>query len=162
MSRVATAPTDDGRMWRRLLARTHPDHGGDHDLFVWTMRLREQVVGHGGADAQASAPQAPRVVFVPEDFDLLTRRALDAAHEHQGTINGYLLMLLNGCINEPIYRDEQTRGASYRRLAKVGHLAGMTREQRSEWYRIAESVPLSDAHARYILGRLGAEGRAAM
>ncbi len=163
MSRTATAPMHDPRMWKRLLARAHPDHGGDHDLFVWTMQLREQVrpgtrdVPHGTV-----AQDSPGVVFVPEDFDGITRRALDAAQGHQGTVHGYLLGLLNGCVNEPIRRDEQERGASYRRLAKIGHLAGMDRAERGRWYRIAESIPLSDAHARFILGRLGGEGRAAM
>ena len=30
--RTPTVPLDDPRMWRRLVARTHPDAGGDHEL----------------------------------------------------------------------------------------------------------------------------------
>jgi hypothetical protein len=43
--RTPTAPPTDRSMWRRLLARAHPDRGGDHDLFIWTDALREYVVG---------------------------------------------------------------------------------------------------------------------
>jgi hypothetical protein len=28
-------------MWRRILARAHPDSGGDHELFVWIQNVRE-------------------------------------------------------------------------------------------------------------------------
>lgn len=34
----ARAPTDRV-MWRRLLARVHPDAGGDDELFVWAKAL---------------------------------------------------------------------------------------------------------------------------
>ncbi|MCA1716782.1 MAG: hypothetical protein LC781_07955 [Actinobacteria bacterium] len=34
MSRTATSPPTDGRLWRLLLARTHPDAGGTDDLLV--------------------------------------------------------------------------------------------------------------------------------
>ena len=30
-------------MWRRLLARAHPDGGGDDELFVWAKSLEELV-----------------------------------------------------------------------------------------------------------------------
>ncbi len=33
--------SEDGRMWRLLLARLHPDAGGDHDLFLFASALRE-------------------------------------------------------------------------------------------------------------------------
>jgi hypothetical protein len=32
-------------MWRRLLRRVHLEHGGEHDLFVWTGTLYEHVAG---------------------------------------------------------------------------------------------------------------------
>ena len=34
---------EDRRMWRLMLARLHPDAGGDHDLFVFACALREEV-----------------------------------------------------------------------------------------------------------------------
>jgi hypothetical protein len=34
---------EDRRMWRLLLARLHPDAGGDHDLFAFACAVRDQV-----------------------------------------------------------------------------------------------------------------------
>ena len=34
---------EDRRMWRLLLARLHPDAGGDHDLFTFACALRDEV-----------------------------------------------------------------------------------------------------------------------
>ena len=39
---------EDRRMWRMLLARVHPDSGGDHDLFLFAHTLRQGACGHGG------------------------------------------------------------------------------------------------------------------
>lgn len=35
-------PLEDRRMWRLLLARLHPDAGGDHELFLFASALRER------------------------------------------------------------------------------------------------------------------------
>ena len=32
-------------MWRLLLARLHPDAGGDHDLFAFACAVREEMSG---------------------------------------------------------------------------------------------------------------------
>jgi hypothetical protein len=37
------APFEDSRMWRLLLARLHPDAGGDHELFVFACAMRDEV-----------------------------------------------------------------------------------------------------------------------
>ncbi len=34
---------EDRRMWRLLLARLHPDAGGDHDLFAFACAVREEI-----------------------------------------------------------------------------------------------------------------------
>ena len=46
-TRNAAGPTtfEDRRMWRLLLARLHPDAGGDHDLFAFACALRDEVYG---------------------------------------------------------------------------------------------------------------------
>ena len=46
-ARDAARPTtcEDRRMWRLLLARLHPDAGGDHDLFTFACALRDEVYG---------------------------------------------------------------------------------------------------------------------
>ena len=37
------APFEDRRMWRLLLARLHPDAGGDHDLFAFACAIRAEM-----------------------------------------------------------------------------------------------------------------------
>jgi hypothetical protein len=37
------APSEDRQMWRLLLARLHPDAGGDHDLFAFACAIREEL-----------------------------------------------------------------------------------------------------------------------
>jgi hypothetical protein len=37
------ASFEDRRMWRLLLARLHPDAGGDHDLFAFACAVREEM-----------------------------------------------------------------------------------------------------------------------
>ena len=37
------APFKDRRMWRLVLARLHPDSGGDHDLFAFACAVRDEV-----------------------------------------------------------------------------------------------------------------------
>jgi hypothetical protein len=34
---------EDRRMWRLLLARLHPDAGGDHDLFAFACAMRDEM-----------------------------------------------------------------------------------------------------------------------
>jgi hypothetical protein len=36
-------PFEDRRTWRRLLARLHPDAGGDHELFLFACALKDEV-----------------------------------------------------------------------------------------------------------------------
>ena len=53
------APFEDRRLWRLLLARSHPDAGGDHELFLFAHALKEGVCGHGYLEI-ASAPDDKR------------------------------------------------------------------------------------------------------
>ena len=55
------ASFEDRRMWRLLLARLHPDAGGDHDLFAFACAIREEVSngnrgGNAGSTDSAAAP----------------------------------------------------------------------------------------------------------
>jgi hypothetical protein len=53
-------------MWRLLLARLHPDAGGDHDLFAFACALRDEVskenqaarVAASGANARSTQSAA--------------------------------------------------------------------------------------------------------
>jgi hypothetical protein len=46
-ARYAYRPTllEDRHMWRMLLAKLHPDAGGDHELFLFASALKEGVCG---------------------------------------------------------------------------------------------------------------------
>jgi hypothetical protein len=43
MARTITQPPDDTRMWKRLIGRAHPDAGGEHELFIWAVSVRDVV-----------------------------------------------------------------------------------------------------------------------
>ena len=50
-----TLPVTGPRRWRRLFARTHPDAGGDHELFIWTSSVHEHVLKLGPGHAEVVA-----------------------------------------------------------------------------------------------------------
>ncbi len=53
------APFEDRRMWRLLLARLHPDAGGDHDLFAFACAIRDEMIsGNRVATTTASSDNA--------------------------------------------------------------------------------------------------------
>jgi hypothetical protein len=52
------APFEDRRMWRLLLARLHPDAGGDHDLFAFACAIRDEVSGGNRGDNLRSTKRA--------------------------------------------------------------------------------------------------------
>jgi len=154
-------------MWRRLLGRAHPDAGGDHDLFIWTVATRDAICGGDvprldrrerpsrRQDASTSGT-SERVPFDQlAEFQVLTDRALSMA-EAVAEPFGFLLRQVADCYpasEGPLY-DQQRRGATYKTLAAIGHTVGMTQAERSQWYRIAEAIPLSQRHAGHILSRL--------
>lgn len=58
------APFEDRRMWRLLLARLHPDAGGDHALFAFASAIRDEMsagerAAKGTADADSTPQAAP-------------------------------------------------------------------------------------------------------
>ena len=168
MSRTSTQPPNDERMLRRLKAKVHPDGGGDHELFIWAGNVEEAVCGGSTQTAPESEPSQPRQPASKSDpdrvpyspyayFSETTAAALRRAR--RGDIYGDLLALLRDCKPLEHLAHEQQRGASYRRLGAIGHMVGMTKEERVGWYRVAESVPLSDRHAGHIIKRLKERAR---
>ena len=169
MTRIATHPPDHRGMWRRLVGRAHPDAGGDHDLFIWAVAVRDVVCS---SSLNASVSPEPEVhpsrrheasTAAPDcvpfdrfaDLEVLTDRAVTMAAAVAEPY-GYLLRQVADCYpakNGPLY-DQQRRGATYRKLTDIGHTVGMSREERIQWYRIAEVIPLSEHHARHILSRI--------
>jgi hypothetical protein len=165
-----TAPPTDHTMWRKLLFRVHPDQGGDGELFIWVRNLQEHIVGDGMEDARSShdrrqPPHPTTGERVPYEaafgkagsFAELTRQAVMMA-EHVGGPYASLLRMLADCyeVSEAAlspYR-WQHQGASYKQLAYIAHLAGMTKSQRTHWYEICRAIPLSQRHAGHILSWL--------
>lgn len=174
MSRTATpAPLDDGGMWRRVLARVHPDGGGGHEEFLFLMAVREalaepcgcrrnSMTGHRTEQPTEERPE--RIPYdpslgLPDTFTELTMRAFDVGFE-EGDPYRSILALLTNCPTHDHGRQElkQRRGASYRQLAYIAHLSGLTGEERKAWYEIARSVPLSEKHAGHLIERLKSWG----
>jgi hypothetical protein len=167
MARTPTHPPNDRRMWRRLVGRAHPDAGGNHELFIRTVATRDVICGGELGEEipnvsrswrrEASASSVgDRVPFDEHAYlEVLTDRAVamaDAVAEPYG----YLLCQLADCYpvaTGPLH-DQQRRGASYKSLATIGHQVGMSKEERVQWYRIAEAIPLSQRHTGHILSKL--------
>jgi hypothetical protein len=171
MIHTPTLPLDDRGMWRRLISRTHPDAGGDHELFIWTVATRDTICGGDLGDQMLRSKRreqpsrrresptssaADHVAFDQfADFKILTDRALSMA-EAVAEPFGYLLRQVADCHptdGGPLH-DQQRRGASYKSLAAIGHSVGMIKAERVQWYAIAEAIPLSQRHAGHILSRL--------
>jgi hypothetical protein len=172
MMRTPTLPFHDRSMWRCLVGRSHPDAGGDHELLIWTVATRDAICG--GEKPKRERREQPfrkqeastsgageRVPFNEfSDFEVLTDRALSMA-ESVAEPYGFLLTQVADCYpaeDGPLY-DQQHRGATYRTLAAIGHTVAMSKAERVGWYRIAETIPLSQRHASHILSRL--KGQAA-
>jgi hypothetical protein len=154
-------------MWRKLLARTHPDAGGSHELFIWTGALREHVeeclnpsdrghVGYTPEDRGRADPASDRVPFDGSlPFDEHTRAILTYGREAD-MAHGHVLALLIDCDDARHGRafEQQYRGATYKQLAAIAHVVSMSYQQRQDFYKVAESLQLTQRHAGHILGRL--------
>src|SRR5215211_8858161 len=163
MTRTPTLPITDKRMWRQLVGRSHPDAGGDHELFIWSVATRDAVCG---GELEAEIPRVERRApstqgtgeRVPFDEDasleVLTDRAVAMA-EAVAERFGYLLRQVADCypVEDGPLHYQQRRGASFKSLAAIGHRVGMTKAERIQWYRIAEGIPLSQRQAGHILSR---------
>jgi hypothetical protein len=154
-----TAPPDDRGMWRRTLARLHPDTGGSHDLFIWAGAVRDVLCGGElGSEIprRENSTTSERIPFDQfAEFELLTDRAVTMAAAVAEPY-AYLLRQVADCYpaSEGPLRAMQTQGATYKSLAAIGHRVGMAKSERAQWYSIAETVPLSQRHAGHILSKL--------
>jgi hypothetical protein len=158
-----TEPT----MWRKLLARTHPDAGGDHDLFVWVTALQE-CVAHGTPSEDRAVPRprdehreksgadyADRVYLHPRyDFQDATFEALRRAGTLPSPFAELLLLLadIEPAVDE-IGIKQQNRGATYKSLAALGHRVGLAAAGRQRLYEIAQEIPLSQRHVGHMFAR---------
>ena len=174
MSRtLSPAPPTDRRFWRRLLARVHPDAGGSHDLFLWVSALFEHVAGdhieeppphvrREPSEATRHPQTGDRIPFehvfdTYSSFADLTAYAVEMA-DRVPAIFGRLLLMLADCGEvgpSDIHQHRaQNQGATYRQVAYIAHLVGMSKPERVRWYEICRAVPLSQRHAGHLIARL--------
>lgn len=67
----------------------------------------------------------------------------------------FVLLTLAERWSEPMHLTKRhRRGASYPQLAKLAHMVGLPKDRRIEWYEVAKAVPVSDAHAAFMIGEL--------
>jgi hypothetical protein len=152
---------------------THPDKGGDHDLFLWATGVYEYV----SSDAIPEPP--PRVRREPprhtttgdripfdtayERFDshedLVAFALLES--ERMGGVFGRLLGMLHDCYpsvpGDHVLERQERIGPTYRQLAYAGRLAGMDARRRAQWYEVARYIPLSQRCVGHIISRLHGE-----
>jgi hypothetical protein len=167
------APVHDRHYWRRLLARAHPDSGGEHSLFLWALGVREYVAGETmepprpeyAPPRRSTRADSRRVPFdESRSFDYITARALRKAVELEEPFRT-LIGLLEGAVEVgeeagPLYR-MQRQGATFKSLAALGHKANMNGAQRARLYRIAEELSLSQGHAGHLHKKLAEQEDAA-
>jgi hypothetical protein len=154
-------------MWKRLLLRVHPDQGGDESLFVWARLVQEIVCSKGEEEdpppRRSSQPKQRRQQGPPRmqfdallDFEELTEKAVALAATVDPPYARLLAMLEDleeVDEDDPLYT-QQMLGCTYKTLAAIGHAAGLDGTERTGWYRVAESIPLSQRHGGHILSNL--------
>ena len=162
----APAP-DDASLWRRALARAHPDAGGQHDLFIWLGSVRDHVLGSLPGEVGKPSETTDRIPYDPDlgyidEFVTLTARALSVGKHAEEPFREVLGKLID-CPAHTHGRaaSKQERGASFKQLAYIAHLSGFSGEERLRWYELARSIPLSEAHAGHLIARLKQEREAA-
>ena len=106
-----------------------------------------------GASTHDDPSRVPYPPGETSDFAALTTKVVTM--DEKGGMNAALLEMLEDCEAPPLTSGAwQQHGASYKSLAAIGYRVGMTKAERSRWYRIAEAVPLSQRHAGNILNEL--------
>ena len=70
------ASFEDRRMWRLLLARLHPDAGGDHDLFAFACAVRDEM-SKGRYPAKGAGSEKDRSTDSTTPFLLTWQEAMD-------------------------------------------------------------------------------------
>ncbi len=175
--RTNAPPANDASIWRRLMARAHPDAGGDHELFLFVTALKEQLVQQvcegcrsrngnattegqrprpGATSQQDTADRIPYSRSMGEDFGDVTYRALSMADKLPYPFSE-ALSCLEDCAPSSVRYEKRSVGATYKQLAFIGHLLGMDKFDRGRWYGICRDIPLSEAHASHIINRLKEE-----
>jgi hypothetical protein len=159
-------------MWRKLLSSVQRNENGG--LYEWVRGLHRYVAGDEPEDVRTSAErrEPPRhkesgdrvpykAAFEFGSFENLTKHALLVAEKLEDPYAGLLRKLEDcypGAPNDHQLQRQQKQGASYKQLAYAGRLVGMDPRQRGRWYKIAESIPLSQRHLGHIIAKIGHGG----
>lgn len=99
--------------------------------------------------------------FYKEMFRVTSERALSLSgnlkddeymREHHGGDIAKVCDLLALMAGAKYQGDKQSReGASFKSLAYVAHLYGLSDEERRLWYQAGENIPLSQGHVSYLI-----------
>lgn len=65
---VEYSSSDDRRMWRLLLARLHPDAGGDQDLFAFASAVRDEMAREKDPERDTGCADGARNTGAPAPF----------------------------------------------------------------------------------------------
>lgn len=103
---------------------------------------------------------ADRVPFPPEKVWVMTFAEQTAAIIERSanppagkyTPACKVLMLLDDC--QQLDWKEEHQGATYKTLAYIAHLVGMSPDERRAWYEVCRWSGLTQRHAGHIVGRL--------
>ena len=166
--RTPTLSVTEPAMWRKLLARSHPDAGGDHDLFVWATALQEYVANGAPSlwDARPRRDDSRRGdrggdhrgdrVYLDDryDFEAATFEALRLAGTLPSPFGEFLLRLADiELAEDEVGIKQQNRGATFKSLAALGHQVGLDAAGRQRLYAIAQEIPLSQRHVGHLFAR---------
>jgi hypothetical protein len=155
-------------MWRRVLARCHPDAGDAADLFAWVGGVREFVCREERSSfrnenpprAYSTVEYAERVPYdaalgFVDEFVTLTMRAVSVGRHAEEPHRSLLALLIDCPADERgLAAAKQERGTTYKQLGQIARVVDMTKGERLRWYDLARSIPLSEKHASHIIGRL--------
>jgi hypothetical protein len=120
------------------------------------MTITTYELGGGSYPVSTSTERAKRIPFDPGvDFEERTLAILRWYRTASDPYRRVLLLLLDcGAADHGRAYVRQCQGATYKQLAAIAYAAGMSWEERQEWYAVCEAVGLTHRHAVHILGRL--------
>lgn len=119
---------NDKGMWRQLLARCHPDSGGNHDLFLWASDLKDTLFG---------TTFKPKALVFPEPYVSILQLASDVKEGGSPASDKQLMLIF--------YRAGFTDMKEWKRIAReynlsndearviINHLLGINMENVKSW-----------------------------
>lgn len=132
----------DRRMWRKLLAKVHPDAGGEHELFIWADQVREHCA-ESPAKTQKKTYSPPRSHNPVREFmdglQVVYQRPFDVLANKWMT-SGNL--------------GASTEEATKPQVAKIAHLCGMSDKHRYGFYGVCEEFGLTKQQASWVIEEL--------